>query len=393
MESLSSYMHDSLQDSMKDSKMWTSLKEEGDEIGFSGSLFEGGEFYGLDDLLEPPTHPFKLSNESNDLDLRLLDQFDNWKGDIGDSDFSGPMLQGNNGRLKKRRRSSILAFAKIRESAEFKPRKLAYKPMSPVNLSYPLSRATKKQSGKKDLLFKCPEKSCTQGFERAELLKIHLESSHGNDKDLETNYRELALTSTYIVANNDGSQTYICPFPGCSCKFRRSNCLMKHMDEHKKGNRRYFKCEMCNQTFYSAGCLKSHRISHFKDTTKYVCKVVSCGKQYSTAEGLRLHIRNHHQVNKKWKCMSPGCVRSFVRQADLRMHIVRVHTVERPFPCKSKGCNKAFACHSELRRHASAFHNVSIPAMSSQGKQYAQPALVSSLLEKAVDYQKRMGLK
>ena len=374
--------------------MWTSLKEEGDDLGLSGTLFEGGDFYGLDDLLEPPTHPFKLEqNEGQDLDFRLLDHFDTWKGDLGETDFSGANPQSSS-MLKKRRRSSILAFSKLKCGTDFKSPKLGYKPVSAQNvcsqLNRPLHKGTQKR---KEMLFNCPAKSCPQTFERAELLKNHLQSSQCNGKDLETNYRDLALTSTYIVAHDDGSQTYICPFPGCSSKFKRSNCLMKHMDEHKKGNRRYFRCEMCDQTFYSAGCLKSHRISHFKDTTKYVCKVVSCGKQYSTAEGLRLHIRNHHQVNKKWKCMSPGCVRSFVRQADLRMHIVRVHTVERPFPCTSKGCNKAFACHSELRRHASAFHNVSIPALSSQSNQYAQPALVSSLLEKAVEYQKRMGMK
>lgn len=379
------FCHDSIIDSAKDFAKGFQEEESIFMDSIVPSALEPVEFNGLDDLLGPPTHPFNFEEMGlkSDLGLKLENQLDNFPSVGLESGADGFVVsRSKDGKLKRRRRSSLM-FANLTKLYPTKPSTPTKYRRKSEMAKQPL-KTTGKARGDSNLTFPLPQHLAQTKSSQAQ---------YPGPKDAEPNYRKLAMTETYMQTNADGTQTLLCPFPGCSCKFKFSSGLVKHMDEHYPGNRRHFKCNMCRKIFYSAGCLKSHKISHFKNTSKYVCKVPSCGKQYSTAEGLRLHIRNHHQVNKKWKCMADGCVRSFVRQADLRMHIVRVHTVDRPFPCTTKGCGKAFACHSELRRHAATFHNVSIPPMSNNGNQYAQPELVASLIDKAVVYQKTMGLK
>ena len=203
----------------------------------------------------------------------------------------------------------------------------------------------------------------------------------------ESYYRKLAFSEKYRSIGPDGSTTFLCPFPGCSRKFKSSDTLNRHMDLHSEGNKRHLKCSECNVVFYSSGCLKSHKISHIRKAGKYSCKVSSCGKSYSTAEGLRLHTRNHHRVDKKWKCMADKCQRSFVRQSDLRMHIIRMHSASRPYPCEH--CPKGFACHSELRRHLQVAHDVIIPRPDKEAPKPEDGEILKDLLEKALVYQKQ----
>ena len=202
----------------------------------------------------------------------------------------------------------------------------------------------------------------------------------------ESYYRKLAFTKKYQNTGQDGNTSFLCPFPGCSRKFKTADTLNRHMDLHNEGNKRHLKCNVCKVVFYSSGCLKSHKISHIRKAGKYLCKVPSCGKSYSTAEGLRLHTRNHHRVDKKWKCMSEGCKRSFVRQSDLRMHIIRMHSASRPYPCEH--CPKGFACHSELRRHLQVAHNVFIPRPDKEAPKPEDGKILKDLLEKALEQQK-----
>lgn len=202
----------------------------------------------------------------------------------------------------------------------------------------------------------------------------------------ESYYRKLAFTDKYLNIEVDGSRSFLCPFPGCSRKFKSADTLNRHMDLHNEGNKRHLKCSVCKVVFYSSGCLKSHKISHVRKAGNYSCKVPSCGKSYSTAEGLRLHTRNHHRVDKKWKCMSEGCKRSFVRQSDLRMHIIRMHSPSRPYPCDH--CPKGFACHSELRRHLQVTHNVFIPRPDKEAPKPEDGKILKDLLQKALEQQK-----
>lgn len=178
-------------------------------------------------------------------------------------------------------------------------------------------------------------------------------------------YRNQAL----LVRNDDSTQSgCLCPFPGCSYKCVSLELLKDHMELHKAGQKRHFRCTECKEVFYSSGCLTSHAITHSRGgTTSFCCPSEGCGKRYATAEGLRLHTRNHHQVNKTWKCMADDCNISFVRKSDLQMHIIRMHSKERPYPCPQKSCSKAFACHSELRRHLLKIHEVECPKLPKDG--------------------------
>lgn len=203
-------------------------------------------------------------------------------------------------------------------------------------------------------------------------------------------YYVKAATKKFIVHDKPNGPIYLCPFPGCSSKYKSEGSLRTHMENHARGGTRYFECNACLAGFYSSGCLKSHKITHIRQTGEHLCEVETCGKRYSTAEGLRLHTRNHHQINKNWKCMAEGCDRSFVRQADLRMHLIRMHCDERPYPCEHKGCRKAFACHSELRRHMEISHKVKI-----KGGQKSRPPTkaIQHLLHKARVYLKEKRKK
>lgn len=178
-------------------------------------------------------------------------------------------------------------------------------------------------------------------------------------------YRNKALLVKSESREKDGC---LCPFPGCSYKSERLEQLKDHMEHHKAGQKRYFRCTECNEVFYSSGCLTSHAITHSRGgSTNFCCPSVGCGKRYATAEGLRLHTRNHHQVNKTWKCMAEKCDISFVRKSDLQMHIIRMHSKERPYPCTQQNCSKSFACHSELRRHLLKIHQVECPKLPKDG--------------------------
>lgn len=203
-------------------------------------------------------------------------------------------------------------------------------------------------------------------------------------------YYVKAATKKFVVEDKNGAPIYLCPFPGCSSKHKSEGSLRTHMENHARGGTRYFECSSCLAGFYSSGCLKSHKITHIRQTGEHLCEVETCGKRYSTAEGLRLHTRNHHQINKNWKCMAEGCDRCFVRQADLRMHLIRMHCDERPYPCEHKGCRKAFACHSELRRHMEISHKVKI-----KGGQKSRPPTkkIQHLLHKARVYLKEKRKK
>lgn len=221
------------------------------------------------------------------------------------------------------------------------------------------------------------------------LKRQRLTKAQKNRMDAELE-RYLQLRKKAKLQDKNDSGEYLCPFPGCSFKVEDFDVLNNHMDLHKEGQRRHFRCTDCPEVFYSSGCLTSHMITHSRGgSTNFCCSAEGCGKRYATAEGLRLHTRNHHQVNKTWKCMADGCKISFVRKSDLQMHIIRMHSVERPYPCSA--CDKSFACHSEVRRHLLKMHGIETPKLSKDGIiERPKSAVFEKLIQKATVYRDKL---
>ncbi|KAM4567078.1 uncharacterized protein PAE49_010531 isoform 1-T1 [Odontesthes bonariensis] len=128
----------------------------------------------------------------------------------------------------------------------------------------------------------------------------------------------------------------------CPRKFRNTATFEYHLLRHEELKYATFECQLCEKSFKTKRCLKTHQLVH-TDTRPFVCS--TCGKGFKTKHSLQAH-QVVHAVEKPHKCSQ--CWESFRYAITLQCH-QSVHTGENPYKCAV--CGKAFTRRRSLRTH------------------------------------------
>ncbi|XP_055842587.1 zinc finger protein 91-like [Episyrphus balteatus] len=195
--------------------------------------------------------------------------------------------------------------------------------------------------------FKCA--FCKRSYDRAPMLKRHLDKYHNPDGSL-------------IIVKSTEWNCEVCKKP-----FSSKAYLQKHMNKHTN---KAWKCKLCPIGFETRAALKEHNKSHGKEKPflcsecglrfvrndyllihmrrhtgekPYTCKY--CGKGFPRATDLNVHVK-YHTGEKTHLCTV--CGKGFQRSYNLVVHM-RVHTGERPYKCLH--CPKDFAQCNDLKAH------------------------------------------
>nr|XP_054598263.1 zinc finger protein 431-like isoform X1 [Nothobranchius furzeri] len=128
----------------------------------------------------------------------------------------------------------------------------------------------------------------------------------------------------------------------CPRKFRNAETFEHHLLRHEEKKHAAFKCQLCEKSFKTKMCLKSHQLVH-TDTRAFSCS--TCRKAFKTKHNLQAH-QVVHLAEKPHKCIE--CGRSFRYAIGLQCH-QSVHTGEHPYKCTV--CGKAFTSRRSFRTH------------------------------------------
>ncbi|XP_013890050.1 zinc finger protein 708 [Austrofundulus limnaeus] len=128
----------------------------------------------------------------------------------------------------------------------------------------------------------------------------------------------------------------------CPRRFTNAQTFELHLLRHEEKKQAAFPCRLCEKTFRTKACLKTHQLVH-SDTRPFGCS--ACGKAFKTKHNLQAH-RAVHLVEKPHKCSE--CGESFRNTISLQCHR-SVHTGENPYRCPV--CGKTFTGRRSLRTH------------------------------------------
>ena len=88
------------------------------------------------------------------------------------------------------------------------------------------------------------------------------------------------------------SESFNCPFPGCSKTFTRKENIKYHLKTHQQHRDRPFSCGQCNKSYFKLIDLTRHiRSTHYK-LTPFKCEL--CQKSYTRKETLKVHMKKMH---------------------------------------------------------------------------------------------------
>ncbi|KAF1393564.1 hypothetical protein PFLUV_G00017350 [Perca fluviatilis] len=132
----------------------------------------------------------------------------------------------------------------------------------------------------------------------------------------------------------------------CPRKFRDTATFEYHLLRHEEKKYATFKCQLCEKTFKTKMCLKTHQLAH-TDTRPFTCS--TCGKAFKTKNNLQAHQRHQKATHDE---RHGQVVRRRTRERGNRRVIYRRDKTivdVTPFSCKT--CRKSFDSASVLRRH------------------------------------------
>lgn len=179
-------------------------------------------------------------------------------------------------------------------------------------------------------------------------LKRH-QLEHSREKSFKCNQCDESFFSSGRLKNHQ-IQTHIRPTPfacqQCKRTFTTAAGLKRHQFEHSR--EKPHKCNQCDATFSSGSSLKHHQLQTHIGPTPFACQ--QCERTFTTAAGLKVHKLVHSREKPapcKVKC--DQCGEWFVSLASLRLHRIQTHTKQKQYGCRI--CLKSFPTTSKLRRH------------------------------------------
>ncbi|XP_050086766.1 zinc finger protein 850-like [Anopheles aquasalis] len=220
---------------------------------------------------------------------------------------------------------------------------------------------------KPDTMCYCCMPECKKSFLDTEILKAHFRDCHA--ETLAANQRAnsmqkieqgsyecfiCALRLENLNALKDhqalrSPSNCICAI--CGIKKPSRSAMLDHERSHT-GERPY-RCELCDKTFASLSCLRSHQKCHVP--REYECS--TCNEQFARLENLKRHFRLKHG-EATFKCEI--CAKMFKTRDKLSAHI-RIHTGEKPYKCRTEGCDRWYTNTADRRRHEMAGHTLERP--------------------------------
>ena len=192
--------------------------------------------------------------------------------------------------------------------------------------------------------------SCNKSFGFPSQLKIHIFCFHEDHPENKckscgkTFYYKTALEK-HILITHDGHKEHICE--SCGKSFAEKHLLQHHVDRQHKGVR--YMCESCGKSWEVKSTLRKHILDvHEGHGQKFPCN--RCDEVFYTATDIKSHRRAKHmdceQCGKKFE--GPNAVTC------LRQHIRSVHEGVRNCICKT--CGKAFFNNNDMVRHVDSVH-------------------------------------
>ncbi|CAB3383250.1 Hypothetical predicted protein [Cloeon dipterum] len=172
----------------------------------------------------------------------------------------------------------------------------------------------------------CPQ--CQQSFPSAAAVERHVRSTHEARFVCRFCGKRFALRTK--LTDHERSHTNERPFEARCARTSREESLS---------------CDVCLKTFASVKGLRSHRVTHFDELKKFVCRICKA------AFHARHNLASHHLVHtgeKAFRCEECGA--PFTRRSSLKAHVSFKHSKElASHVCPE--CGKRFPQTSHLKRH------------------------------------------
>ena len=139
--------------------------------------------------------------------------------------------------------------------------------------------------------------------------------------------------------------------PACGKVYKNRKGLQAHLKEHT--GKKSFKCEFCEKSFFRSTHLKSHNLTHGKDSLE-LAKLLEqrkvdcpeCGKTLRNQQTLNSHMKYTHSNLEPFKC--DECGSQYKKLSTLNDHKL-LHSQPMKFKCEE--CESKFRRKSHLRNH------------------------------------------
>lgn len=133
-----------------------------------------------------------------------------------------------------------------------------------------------------------------------------------------------------------------CTEPNCPRKFSNIRRFHAHVRYHATS--RNFKCDLCEKTFKTFGCVQTHK--KFVHSEKFmICD--ACGKNFGRRSGLVKHFQAVHLNMKRFVCSTCGL--AYNSSSSLKCHQFTHEPNNKPEVCQI--CEVRFYSKSKLERH------------------------------------------
>ena len=188
-----------------------------------------------------------------------------------------------------------------------------------------------KQHGDSNIIlyykYGCTEGKCSHFTDDLSKYNRHMEKT-GIHKNQKTFKCELCQESFYTQDNlNDHVKTHSdekleCKYEGCNGIFSTPNSLRNHVRVYHEEIDRVYTCKYCKENFFSKSKHDYHVQKDHKDYTCYLC----CQNRICSGN-LRRHLINVHNI-QLYSCNFPDCDVSFYKNEELNEHLKQVHKIQ-----------------------------------------------------------------
>ena len=126
-----------------------------------------------------------------------------------------------------------------------------------------------------------------------------------------------------------------------------------HLKEHEHShNPKDFKCEHCNQAFFSLYYVKRH-MKNVHSEKSIPCD--KCAKMFKTRASLKGHYNAIHLSDSERKYRCDTCGQGFSKVVNFRDHQNK-HLGLKPHECPARDCDKKYADSTSLYHHKQSCH-------------------------------------